>query len=170
MMQGLEEFERDLDAYLTPEVIGERFIRDQGDEVRDALRLEAFAGNGPGGKRYPPYSKAYARRKMKAQGSVLGNWLRGFGGEQKMLDRRRFSWRINPAGSEIWLVWTAATARMGVYAEVHNSGKPIGRGGPVKKREWMHFDAPKTTKTVFAGMDQTLNNLAAEFSAGRRIK
>jgi len=168
-IKGLKKFGRDLDAANDKAVIYKHFIEHHGDKVIKAVINAAHAGRGPQDKPYPAYAEKYKERKTKEQGSALGNWLRGIGksgNKGGMLDPGNFSWDIDSRG-DLWLVWTAPDQKTGIYAEVHNKGLPIGRGGPVKQREFMHFEAILTEVAVKMAHRQTLDELAAQFSAGR---
>lgn len=164
-VKGLREFERDLDEFLDQRTINKAFVEWHGDTVIRIVISQARLGIGPGDTRYPAYSEKYAAKKRK-RGGTLGNWLRGMGHTGVaggMLDPKNFSWRTTRNG--LWLVWTAPDERTGIYAEVHNEGLPLGPGGPRKKREFMHFDTRASGRAVFEAYQDTVDRLAAKFSA-----
>ncbi len=170
-VRGLKQFERDLDKFLSPDRIGAAFVERFGKVLIQQLIADAHVGTGPGNTRYPPYSAEHLKVKVRKQGGAAGNFLRGpsrTGRRGGMLDAKRFGWKVNmrvgsSKGGAV-LVWTAENAEMGIYAEVHNSGLPIGKGGPVKKREFMHFDTTAMQSIIAKGFEDTIDGLSAEFA------
>lgn len=190
--QQLAAFERDLGNVLSKKAVAEKFIELHGETVIKAVIASAKAGIGPGNKPYPAYADSYKRelgmetyagaemfakrlvakaykanarkpektrlRKALAAGNKLWLYLSG-----KMLDPKNFSWIVRENG-RLFLVWTAPNEEVGVYAEVHNEGLPIGRGGPKKKREFMQFDTTLTMTAVVRGLDGAMRRLAEEFA------
>lgn len=154
-IQNRRAFERDLDKFVDGRNFAEDFVRRFGREIIREVIAQAHQGNGPNGVRYPAYSDKYLKVKKGAQGGTLNNWLRGIKGGVRMLDEKRFEWRIVTA-ARIELVWTAANSDMGKYAVAHNEGE-----GDMPKREWMHFEAPQTVVVL----DLTLNRLVADRAA-----
>lgn len=168
-IKGLREFERDLNALLSTKTIHKHLAEHHGETVLDAVIGAAESGIGPGDKPYPAYSPEYDKLKAKKGG---GMWLRGIGRTGKrggMLDRKHFKYEVEADGSAA-LVWTAPDERMGIYAEVHQEGLPLGRGGPKKKRKWLHFEGRTSATALDQAYQATLDELAAQFNAGRTPK
>ena len=192
-VQGLSDFNRDLQAFLQPETIHRRFREKKGKAIIDSVVGSAKDGLGPGDAKYPDYEDSYKEQlglrqrtgkaamwsrkragaflatgkggkarlhKAIAAGNKLWLWLTGV-----MLAKANFSWE-EPKGDELTLKWTAPDEQVGIYAEVHNEGLPLGRNGPRKKREFMHFETTRTLAAVDAGYEQALRELTAQFSAG----
>ena len=195
---GLPEFERDLLAVLTPATVHRRFVEKKGKIVIDRLIASAKAGIGPGNTKYAAYEESYkehlglrprtgrgGRWTPKRAGAFLATGKGGKGRLHKaiaagnklwllltgtMLAKTNFAWE-QPQGTGLTLVWTAPDEQTGIYAEVHNYGaKPIGRGGPRKKREFMHFESSVTLRAVEEAYRQAIDELAAAFSAGHAIR
>jgi hypothetical protein len=160
-IEGLDQFEQDLDEYMSTERIWQHFVEAKGDEIIRVVIAAAHAGIGEDGRGYTRYSPQYKARKTKTQGSALGNWLRGLdrtGNVGGMLDKSNFSWEIK--GGSLWLVWTAPDEQTGIYAEAHQKGL-----GNMPKRLWLHFSATQHIRAVETAFDQTIRELAAEFTA-----
>jgi hypothetical protein len=183
--QQLSQFEKDLGTVLSAKAIAEKFVELYGEAVIKAVINSAKAGIGPGDQPYPAYSDSYkaqlgmekyagaemfAKRlvgkaykalegkseKVRFRGSLAaGNkvWLYLTG---KMLDPKNFAWVIR--AGKLFLVWTAPSAEVGVYAEVHNTGPK-----KMPKREWMHFDTTITMTAVVRGYEGSMRRLAEEF-------
>lgn len=167
-VKGLSKWERDLHKALSPATIHQHFIDKYGDDVIGRVIESANTGVGPQNQPYPAYSPEYKKLKERKQGTAFGNWLRGIsrtGTSGGMLDPNNFSWVIERG--DLWLMWTAPDTKAGIYAEVHNKGLPIGRGGPVKRREFMHFETAMTNAAVRQAYEQAMDEIAAQFSAGR---
>jgi len=163
-IEGLDDFVRDLEKAISPREVHKRFVDRYGSEVIRAVIQSAKMGMGPGDTPYPPYSDSYKKQIDRKQGAKF--WLVGLSEKPAhMLDEKNFSWEIDESG-DLWLVWTAPDEQTGIYAEVHNNGKPIGKGGPVKKREFMHFDTLKTLTTVVKAYEAAMEELVADFNAG----
>ena len=171
-VKGLKDFERDLEAFCTPAKIAQRFIDLHGDRVIEAVITSAKAGLGPG-KPFPPHADSTAKGLgLHAKTGGKASWTRS-GGKKNflvqsgvMLDDKRFTWRIDRDG--ITLVWdSGGDAKLGTYAEVHNDGLPIGRGGPVKQREFMHFECTISWAAVEIGLGAAIEDLKGQFEAGR---
>lgn len=166
-LKGFDDFERDLDRCLSTKVINSH-LRDRHEkEIVNAVIGSAKAGIGPGDRVYPGYSESYQKQIDRAGGAKL--WLRGIGkgGRQEgMLDPEHFAIVVDAQG-HAFLVWTAPDSRMGIYAEVHQEGLPIGRGGPRRERRWLHFENRANVNAVVKAYELTFNSLAAQFSAGR---
>ena len=183
-LQGLDDFERDAQAFI--ENIASHFIDAFGDRVVEAVITAAKVGIGPGDKKYPAYSQSYKKQlglKGGHSATMSRRYLKtGAGGKRRvekaqaagnkvfltatgtMLDPSNFSWATDKGG--VTLVWTAPSDEVGVYAAVHNDGLPIGRGGPRKKREFMHFEARLTWAAVEKALDESISDLARQFNEG----
>ena len=169
--EGFEEFVTDLDAFCSQDAIHKRLAEDHGGPILDVVIGAAEAGGGPGDAAYKPYSKSYAQRIAKAGGVKL--WLRGisrsgrFGG---MLDREQFVWEVDGEG-RLWLVWEGGP--MGVYAAVHQGtayGGADDSRGNIPPRPWLHFESSGAQGAVMSAYEQTLDEMAADFTAGTIAK
>lgn len=161
-----KELEKALIEAVDSQRIYEKFIEIHGDEVIRQVVAAAKLGIGPGDKPYPGYSESYQKQIAKKGGRKF--FLRGIGKEGRSggsLDEKNFSWEIRK--DRLWLIWKAPNKEAGVYMEVHNSGKPIGKGGPRKKREFMHFEAGMTRAAVEKGFQEALEAIAVDFDAGK---
>jgi hypothetical protein len=137
----------------------------KGPEIINLIIGHAKAGLGEEDAAYPPYSPKYDKRKAKAGG---GQFLRGIGKTGRsggMLDPKNFSFEVTADGV-LYLVWTAADARMAIYGQVHNDGLPLGKGGPSKKRPWMHLKWERARAAIDRMVRDVLVILADEFKNG----
>lgn len=170
-MKGLKEFERDLDAVISQKALHET-IRDTasiGDTLIELIIESATLGDGPGNQPYPDYSDSYQKRVDKAGGSK--RFLRGIGREGReggMLDPKRFSFEVEGNGTA-FLVWKQENDTMGTYAEVHQLGLPLGRGGPQKQRMWLHFANQRNAASLVIAYDKAGDLLGAAFNANRKV-
>lgn len=164
--KNLKQFEKELIKATDNKRIYEKFIELHGDEVIRQVIAAAKLGIGPGDKPYPGYSESYKKQIAKKGGRKY--YLRGIGSEGRSggsLDENNFSWEIRK--DRLWLVWKPPSKEAGIYMEVHNSGKPIGKGGPRKKREFMHFLASGTRAAVESGFQDALEAVAVDFDTGK---
>jgi hypothetical protein len=194
MAGGFDQFERDLLATVDPATIARQFVQAHGDETIRLVINAAKAGDGPDGSPYPPYAQSYRQQLSMSPGEMFSKRLvrqsydANAGRSEKarfrmalaagnkawltltgtMLNPANFSWQINPDGS-LDLVWTAPNDECGVYAEVHNNGLPIGKGGPVKRREFMHFSSRLVTAALDSAIADTFERIVDKFNAGDRI-
>ena len=163
---GFDSMLRELRRTTTDKVIMDRFVKDHGKTVINVVRGTAKAGIGPANEKYPALSKRYAARKAKKVGKFADIWLTLSG---EMLKEQHFSWEVNPNG-KTFLVWTAPDDNVGTYAEVHQEGLPLGRGGPRKKRTWLHFGNTANQTALFKALELALDKLVIEFNLNRRVK
>lgn len=167
-IKKLRDYERDMAAVLTPNVIARRLKKLYGGRILTAVLQMAKAGIGPDDAPYPPYSASYQKSLGMAGSRTRSGAKKNFlvrSGD--MLDRGNFDWTATNTG--LTLVWTQPNAKVGIYAEVHNDGLPIGRGGPTKRREFMHFEARASREAVNIGIARAWDDLIKQFNAGRRI-
>lgn len=192
-IKGLKEFEARLQDQLDRRKIARKFITVAGKHVIDSVIASAKLGIGPNDAPYPPWSESYLKQLQAVDEGDAGQysrvlarkfWQTGKGGMQrakkaaaagmkqflyltgKMLDLKNFSWRVWQTGT-LALEWRAPDTRTGIYAEVHNNGLPIGRGGPIKKRTFMHFTSSMTKRTVLMGFKMAIGQMAADFNSGK---
>lgn len=134
------------------------------DSVIQAIRKSAFAGIGPGSRKYTPYSWRYAKILLAA-GRWGKAWLYGIkakpGGH--MLDASRFSTKVGRSAtfsSTAFLdfVWSAATQAMAQYGEAHQEGL-----GNMPERTWMHADNKQIADAVEAATWLAINSLIINF-------
>ena len=167
-MDDIDRFGKDLDAMLSPKVIGDRLKARHTKTIAKAVVDSAHNGIGPQNVPYPAYSESYEKEIARAGGPK--QWLKGIAGAPHMLDLTRFSISVSPKGRNIRFVWTAGSGTMFTIATVHNFGLPIGKGGPRKQREFMHFENTLNETTLTGAIEATMDSLAAQFSAGRTPK
>ena len=163
----LHALERRLTAMLSKKVIHKHLVEHYGQEIINAIIGVAKSGIGPGDRPYQGYSESYKKQIAKHGGRKL--FLRSIGEQGReggMLDPARFTYEISGDG-RLWLVWSAANNRMGVYAEVHNKGLRIGPHGPSIKREWAHVESARANRAVVSAYNRTMNDLAAQVARGQ---
>ena len=176
---GFREFERDLNAAISPKVIFSKFRKTQderkpGDVVRSLVKA-ARAGHGPNDEPYPGYSESY-KQQIRRAGAGQKFFLVGIGRTARyahkrggMLDYAHFHW-MSPTDRAIALRWSTTDDQMGAYAVAHNEGTATaGRSHNVKipARPWMHFEASQTWAAVEQWLKVAMDRVAAELSAGR---
>jgi hypothetical protein len=140
-----------MELYAGAEMFAKRLVK----KAYWASRTESWERHAAGKK---TISEATSEKRALAAGNKLWLYLSG-----KMLDPKNFSWRVEPSG-RLLLVWTAPSPQVGIYAEAHNSGLPLGKNGPKKKREWMHFDTTLTMTAVVRGYEAAMRRLAEDFA------
>ena len=134
-----------------------------GDEIIETIIASAKAGVGPRNRQYRDYEPSYTKHLQReaAKGKPHPHKLRSAGRTGRaggMLDPERFKWKISPSG-RLFLIWTAAGQRMAIYGEVHQEGLALGKGGPRKKRKWMHVDSAETDRAVVHAYEKTIDDL-----------
>lgn len=127
-IEGVEQVIIDLEK--VPE-LAEEFAKQAVDIIPDVIR-QAKEGNGPGNRKFKPYTKEYQKIKDAASGEGKRFMYGPQKGGQHMLDRKNFMWEVLSKTS-VQLVWTAS-GKQGDYARAHNEGL-----GKMPKREWMHL-------------------------------
>ena len=164
--KGFDAVLKDLRKVVDDKTIWKRFDKDHGKTVIQVVIGTAKAGIGPGNKKYPAWSKQYAAWKKKKVGKFADIWLTLTGA---MLAPKNFKWDAKSDG-KMFLVWTAPSAKVGTYAEVHQEGLPLGPGGPKKKRTWLHFENRANFAAVFKALEMTMDKLVVEFNLNRPVK
>ena len=145
-----------------------------GKEIIHAVIAAAAKGVGPDNAPYPAYEPWYEAMKRKASGPA--RWLKGMertgpgqyanrGRWGGMLDGSRFRFEVDQ--KTLWLVWTAENDRMAIYAEVHQEGLPLGRGGPSKKRTWLHIACEGSMAATVKAYQLAIDDMIAAWNAGR---
>ena len=161
-----KKFVKDLYAVVDDRVVMTHLRDHHTEPIVDAVIASAVSGIGPGNRKYPAYSPAYAKKKRQA-GSM--RWLRGIGNDGRsggMLDPKNFSIMVSARGNAA-LVWHGPQE---TYPRVHQEGLPLGKNGPRKKRKWLHFDNPSNAAAVRLALGNTFKELVAQFNANRKIK
>lgn len=155
-IKGLKKLAGDLDPdQLAAKVL--KIVQDEhAAEIIDAVIGSAKAGIGPGNKGYPPLSAAY-EAKFKGQRK---NFLAV---TDTLLNTERFS--LTARGVTLTLMWSG-NDKLGIIATVHNDGKPIGRGGPIKQREFVHFESTPIWSVLNSALERAFDRVAAEFNRG----
>jgi len=157
-IEGLSDFERDLDKFLDIANFAEDFIgSSQSEEIIEQVINQALHGRGPGGKRFKKYSNTYAAMKRN-RGGIQHAWMEGVEEHQHMLARENFHWEFNPP-DQLVLIWTPANERQAVYGPAHNEGE-----GKMPQREWMHLEAPVTVKTIDMVLDKLVEKRELNFN------
>jgi hypothetical protein len=156
----VKEWEDDVVKTVSPETVHKKLIELHGKELIKAVIGAANLGTGPNGKKYPAYSKEYAKLKKEKGRGTLGNWLRGLGDGKRMLAEKNFSWEIK--GKGLYLVWTAPDKQTGEYAEAHQEGL-----GNMPERRWLHFEATRTIKAVEKAYQDTFDAVIEDFNNNR---
>lgn len=155
-IKGLGKLAADLD----PERLAEKILRvverDYGDEIIGAVLGSAKAGIGPKDAPYPPLSKQYADQFKGGRKNFLTV-------TDTLLSTDRFS--LTAGGHTLTLAWSG-DAELGLIATVHNDGLPIGRGGPRKQREFVHFESSATWAVLTQALERAFDKVAAEFNRG----
>ena len=155
-IKGLDKLKRDLDPDDFIAKVLKIVADEHAAEIIDEVIGSAKKGKGPGDQDYPPLSAAYAA-KFKGQRktflSVVGT----------LLDTQRFS--LTAKGTTLTQKWEGDD-KLGIIATVHNDGLPIGRGGPVKQREFVHFESRNTLSKLWNAIELAAERVTREFNRG----
>ena len=136
------------------------------DGMFRAIVMMATAGVGPDDVPYAAYSDSYQRQIDRAKQTGSKRFLRGLsnkGPTGGMLDRGRFSTKVDGNG-DLWLLWTSdGSEKMDVYPLVHQGRLP-GRGKtPVRK--WFHLQTVGAANAVVHAYKLTVEDICAKFNA-----
>jgi hypothetical protein len=150
---AVKQFEKDVLAVVS---VADAFIKD-AQPVTDALIDSANRGIGPGGSQYKPIQEPYKSRKKK-EGGQSTKFLWGLRrGGLHMLAKAHFTWKkIN--NFTVQLIWKG-TGKTSDYGKVHNEGE-----GKMPRREWMHLDAPDTSRAIDDLLGGIIQNRSKAFT------